>query len=159
MDLLPFFEWLEFSSALGHASKAYGGVYAIFQSLHLLSLGLLGGTMLVTDLRCFNLILKNTPIAVIAEQAHTWFRISLIVVLGTGVFMVAGVAVKCYTKPAFWVKMAALLTGVVYVFALKHPLLRRDGIQIEPWIMKCIAVTSITIWFTVAAAGRWIGFS
>jgi len=34
MELLPFFEWLE-ASALGEAAKAYGGVYARFQSLHL----------------------------------------------------------------------------------------------------------------------------
>lgn len=158
MELLSFFEWLEHSSALGHASKAYGGVYAVFQSLHLLSLGLLGGTMLVTDLRCFNLILKTTPIATITEQAHTWFRICLIVVLGTGVFMLAGVAVKCYTKPAFWAKMTALLIGVIFVFAIKRPLLTRAA-GVDPWVAKCVAVTSITLWFTVAAAGRWIGFS
>jgi len=159
MELLSFFEWLKLHSALGHASKAYGGVYAVFQSLHLLSLGLLGGTMLITDLRCFNLILKNTPLGTIVEQAHTWFRISLIVVLGTGVFMLAGVAIKCYTKPAFWVKMVALLTGVVFVFAIKRPLLTRNPSTLEPWVVKCIAVASIGIWFTVAAAGRWIGFS
>ena len=159
MELLSFFEWLEHSSALGYASKAYGGVYAVFQSLHLVSLAVLGGTMLVTDLRCFNLILKATPVAEIAEAAHKWFRISLIVVLGTGVFMLAGVAVKCYTKPAFWVKMAALLTGLIFVFAIKRPLLTRNPSLNDEWVLKCIAMTSITIWFTVAAAGRWIGFS
>ena len=159
MELFDFFSWLEHSSALGHASKAYGGVYAVFQSLHLISLAALGGTMLVTDLRCFNVIMRSTPVAIISEEAHKWFRISLIVVLGTGVFMLAGVAEKCYTKPAFWVKMAALLTGVVFVFAVKRPLLSRDPSMNEAWVLKCVALASIVIWFTVAAAGRWIGFS
>lgn len=159
MELLPFFEWLEFQSALGHASKAYGGIYAVFQSFHLVSLAALGGTMFVTDLRCFKLVLANTPMATVAEEAHKWFRISLIVVLGTGVFMLAGVAVKCYTKPAFWVKMVALLAGVILAFAIKRPILTRDPALNDEWVLKGIALTSIAIWFTVAAAGRWIGFS
>ena len=159
MELFDFFSWLEHSSVLGHAAKAYGGVYAVFQSLHLISLAVLGGTMLVTDLRCFNLILRTTPIGIIAEEAHKWFRISLIIVLGTGVFMLAGVAEKCYGKPAFWVKMTALLVGVIFTFAIKRPLLIRDPALNETVVLKCVAIASLSIWFTVAAAGRWIGFS
>ncbi len=158
MELLPFFEWLE-ASMLGQAAKAYGGVYAVFQSVHLLSLALLGGCVLVTDLRLLNITMKDVSSNVVADQAHKWFKWGLAVVLITGTFMLAGVAVKCYTKEAFWVKMIALATGILFVFLVKRPLLAKDHTEIAPAVLKTVAVASILTWFTVAAAGRWIGFS
>ena len=50
MSALPFFEWLD-TSLLADISKAYGGVFAVVQMFHLLALSLLGGTVLVGDLR------------------------------------------------------------------------------------------------------------
>lgn len=158
MELLPLFEWLE-SSLLGQASKSYDGVYVIFQTFHLLSLALIGGTVLATDLRLLNVIMRDVPANTVAQGAHKWFKWGLGVVLFTGIFMLAGVAVKCYTKESFWIKMGALLTGVLFIFFIKNPLLNRDLSQVKPMTLKLVALASIITWFTVAAAGRWIGFS
>lgn len=158
MTVLGLFEWLD-ASMLGRTAKAYGGVYAMAQSFHLTSLALLGGTVLVTDLRLLNVVLTDVPSGVISEATHKWFKVALTVILLSGIFMVAGVANKAYYNQAYWAKMAALLIGVVFVFALKRPLLKKDHAQIPPWVLKVVAVASICIWFTVAACGRWIGFS
>jgi hypothetical protein len=158
MDLLPFFTWLE-GSLLGQLAKSYGGVYAMAQSFHLMSLALLGGTVLVTDLRLLRVVLREVPSEVIAEGAHQWFKVALIVVIISGVFMLAGVATKAYYNEFYWAKMVALLAGVVFVFAVKRPLLRSEHAQIQPWLLKLVALASMTVWFTVAACGRWIGFS
>ncbi|MEX1033388.1 MAG: DUF6644 family protein [Cellvibrionaceae bacterium] len=158
MELLVFFEWLE-SSLLGQAAKSYGGVYAMAQSIHLLSMALLGGAVLTTDLRLLNVLFRDTPSKVVSDNAHTWFKLGLIVVIISGIFMVAGVAVKVYYNSFYWAKMAALLTGILFVFAVKRPLLRQDHGQTAPWILKSVACASILVWFTVAACGRWIGFS
>ena len=158
MNLLPFFSWLE-SSALGQAAKSYGGVYAMAQSFHLMSLALLGGTVLVTDLRLLGVVLRDVPSETVANGAHRWFKVALIVVILSGIFMVAGVAEKAYYNDFYWAKMIALLTGIVFVFAIKRPLLSVEHAQIRPWLLKLVALASITVWFTVAACGRWIGFS
>jgi len=158
MSALAFFEWLD-ASLLGAAAKAYGGVYAGAQSLHLTALALLGGTVLVTDLRLLNILLRDVPSEVIAEEAHKWFKIALCVMVASGVFMVAGVAQKAYYNEAYWAKMAALLIGILFVFFLKRPLLQRDHSTITPWVLKAVAIASTMVWFTVAACGRWIGFS
>jgi hypothetical protein len=158
MTVLAFFDWLD-ASALGQAAKAYGGVYAAAQSFHLTSLALLGGTVLITDLRLLNLVLKDVPSEVVAEQAHRWFKVALAVILASGVFMVAGVAQKAYYNQAYWAKMAALLIGILFVFLLKRPLLKQDHASIRPWVLKVVAIASTMVWFTVAACGRWIGFS
>ena len=158
MDLLPFFTWLE-QSTLGELAKSYGGVYAMAQSLHLLSLALLGGTVLMSDLRLLGVIMRDVPSAVVTEAAHQWFKLALAGMVASGIFMVAGVATKAYYNEFYFAKMVALLVGIVFVFAIKHPLLRTRHEQIRPWLLKLVALASLTVWFTVAACGRWIGFS
>ncbi|MGQ9427321.1 DUF6644 family protein [Gilvimarinus sp. F26214L] len=158
MELLPFFEWLE-TSLLGQAAKAYGGTYAMVQSLHLFSMALLGGAVITTDLRLLNVIFRDVPSKVVTDNAHKWFKLGLALILLSGVFMAAGVAIKVYHNDFFWAKMIALAAGIVFVFAVKRPLLVQDHEQLKPWVLKGVAVASILVWFTVAATGRWIGFS
>lgn len=158
MELLAFFEWLD-TSLLGRAASAYGGVYAMAQTLHLFSMALLGGAVLATDLRLLNVIFRDQPIKAVAESAHKWFKVGLALILLSGIFMVAGVAIKVYYNAFFWAKMISLATGIAFVFAIKRPLLGDNPDQGNPWVLKSVAVASILVWFTVAATGRWIGFS
>ncbi len=159
MELFWFFDWLE-TSTLGAIAQSYGGVYAVAQSLHLLSMALLGGTVLVTDLRLLGVVLRDVPSEVVVENANRWFKIALVVIVLTGMFMVAGVAMKAYYNYFYWAKMAALLGGIIFVFGIRNPmLLNGNHAMFRPWSLKLMAVASLTIWFTVAACGRWIGFS
>jgi len=159
VELLSFFEWMEMS-ALGAIGKTYGGVYAIGQSLHLMSLAVLGGSVLITDLRLLNLILQDVPSEVVETNAHKWFKYALMAIVLTGIFMAAAVALRMYYNPFFWAKMLSLAIGVIFVLVVKHPLLCASAhADINPWVIRFLAVASITVWFTVAATGRWIGFS
>jgi hypothetical protein len=158
LELLPFFEWME-ASLLGTLGKTYGGLYAIGQSLHLMALALLGGTVLVTDLRLLNVILRDVPSEVVADSAHRWFKVAVAAILATGIFMAAAVALRMYYNEFFWAKMIALFVGILFVFGIKRPLLRRTHSEISPIVLKSVAIASIVLWFSVAATGRWIGFS
>lgn len=158
MDLLPFFEWME-TNILGQIGKSYGGVYAVGQSLHLMSLAMIGGTVLVTDLRLLNVVLRDVPSEVVADNAHKWFKLALTIIVATGIFMASAVAIRMYHNPFFWAKMSSLFAGIVFVFAIKRPLLRGKHSDISPLVLRTVAVASLMLWFTVAATGRWIGFS
>jgi hypothetical protein len=159
MELISFFEWLE-SSLLGHIGSNYGSVYALLgQSVHLMSLAVLGGTVLITDLRLLGVILRDVPAGTVAVNAHKWFRIALVMMVLTGIFMAAAIAMRMYYSLFFWSKMTSLALGILFVFFIKMPLIRRGVEDQKPWLIKLVAVTSLCIWFTVAATGRWIGFS
>ena len=67
MELLFIFEWLD-TSILADISKAYGGVFAVVQMVHLVSLALLGGAVLITDLRLLGLVLRDVPSEVVASN-------------------------------------------------------------------------------------------
>ena len=158
MDLYPFFDWLD-TSMLADISKAYGGVFAVVQMFHLLGMSLLGGMVLVGDLRLLNVAMRDTPSEIVIENTHKWFGIGLVTMIISGIFMSSAVSLKLYYNEMFWAKMSALAVGIAFFYLVRRPLLSVPHEGIKPALMKLMALTSIAIWFTVAASGRWIGFS
>ena len=158
MEVIAFFEWLD-GSALASVSKAYGGVFAVVQMFHLLALALLGGTVLLADLRLLGVLMRDVPSEVVVDNTQRWFNVALVVIVLSGIFMSSAVALKLYYNEMFWAKMAGLAFGVAFVYGVRRPLLRFAHETINPWALRALAVTSLVVWFTVAAAGRWIGFS
>jgi len=159
-SLLPAFEWIKYSTPIGVIGTTYGSIYATVEALHLISMATIGGLVLATDLRLLNVVLRDTPSETIVEGTYKVFKVALVVAVLTGIFCAAGVADKVYYMPVFWIKMGVLAAGSVFMIFFKQPLL--SGVphsEISPWSIRLLAVTSILIWFTVAATGRWIGFS
>ena len=156
--LLPFFEWME-TTVFGTIGKTWGGAFAVVQAAHLLSMAVLGGAVLVGDGRLLGLFMKEVPAAAVLEPCHRLFLWSLAVVVFTGVFMACGVAVKVYYLEVFWFKMLSLGVGVLFALAIRRPLLQPDPDAVSRTVRSMVAIASIMIWFTVAATGRWIGFS
>jgi hypothetical protein len=158
MSAYPFFEWLD-TSLLAQMSKAYGGVFALVQMVHLLGLATLGGMVLLADLRLLGVLMRAVPSELVVANTNRWFTVGLVMAAASGVFMSSAVALKLYYSEMFWAKMAAFAAGVAFVYGIRRPLLRFDHATIPPWVLKLTALTSLALWFTVAACGRWIGFS
>jgi len=158
MDLLFLFEWLD-TSFIASLSKAYGGVFAVVQMLHLLAMAMLGGMVMVGDLRLLGVLMKDVPAETVAQQTDKWFGIALITIVVSGIFMSSAVAIKLYYNEMFWAKMIGLAFGVTFYYAIRRPLLRLDHATVNPWSLRLTAAASLTVWLTVAACGRWIGFS
>ena len=158
MEAMAFFEWLD-GSFLASISKAYGGLFAVVQMFHLLALALLGGMVLVSDLRLLNVVMRDVPSEEVAANTNKFFDIAVWMLLASGIFMSSAVAMKLYYNEMFWAKMSALAAGLLFVYLIRRPLLRHDHATIGVWTLRSIAVSSMLVWFTVAACGRWIGFS
>ena len=98
-------------------------------------------------------------------QCDRFFAASLTLTVATGVFMSCAVALKIYYLPVFWYKMLALASGVVFHFVVFRPLMIQamsrglnEGAGSRA-LNIAVGTASIMVWFTVAATGRWIGFS
>jgi len=156
--LLPLFEWME-TSWFGVIGQTWGAVFAVVEASHLLAMALLGGAILVSDGRLLGLLLRDVPVQTILSKTHRLFVIGLLVAIASGIFLACGVAMKLYYLPVYWFKMLALTAGVLFAFTIKRPLLA-DGVEdLNPWVVRAVAIASLMVWFTVAATGRWIGFS
>ena len=155
MDIYAQFAAVE-SSSLGTAIKESLWLFPAIEAVHLLALALLGGALLMLDLRLLGTGLTLLPTSEVERSARPWLLTALATLVITGVLIGISEALKLYDKPAFWVKMTALLTALVFTFAIKLPQARRNVSGIRA---KALGAMSLALWLTVALAGRWIGFS
>jgi hypothetical protein len=143
------------ATPLGDGVKSSVWLFPAIEAVHLLALALLGGAVLILDLRLLGLGLTGQPASRVERDTRPWFIGALATMIVTGALLGVSEAVKLYDKQAFWVKMIALACALVFTFAIKGPIARRDlGL-----LGRGAAVVSLALWLTVAIAGRWIGFS
>ncbi len=157
MTMLDVFDWLELT-AIGVAIRESLWLFPVIESVHLLGLATLGGAVLMVDLRLLGVGLRERPITYVLEQARPWLLGALVVMFATGIPLFLSEAVKCYFRTAFWVKMIALALALIFTFGVRN---RLAGAPVEPgvWRARLLGTCSVSLWLTVAAAGRWIGFS
>jgi hypothetical protein len=153
---LPFFQWVE-ATPLGHWLAQSIWSFAVIEAVHLVGLSLLGGSLLIVDLRLRGLGLRRQPISEIGGHAHRWLVWATAIMLGTGLLLFISEPIKLYYNQSFWVKMWTLPVALAFTFTLRRRVVRA-GTEAD-WKTRLVAVASIGLWFTVAAAGRWIGFS
>ncbi len=156
--LFSLFQSIEFS-AVGQAIKTSSWAFAVIESVHLLALAVIGGAVLVVDLRLLGFGLKRQTVAEVARDAQPVLVGSLIVMLVTGLALFVSEAVKCYYSTPFWVKMTSLALAIVFTFTIKRKLTLTENVNVGPTVLKVVALVSLALWFGVGAGGRWIGFS
>jgi hypothetical protein len=157
MSLLPFFEWCE-NAELIVAMRSSLWLFPVIESVHLMGLALIGGALLVVDLRLLGLGLRRQPVPALARDAERWLIGSLMVMLPTGFLLFMSSAVKCYYLPVFWLKMATLLMALVFTFSIRRRVAMAVGTGLNPVWPKVVGGVSLLLWSTVAIAGRFVGF-
>lgn len=157
MDLLRFFEWCE-TTAIGVAVRDSLWLFPVIEAVHLLALSLLGGTVLLVDLRLLGFGLRNQPTAQLARAAQPWLIGALAAMVATGVPMFLSEPIKCYYSPPFWYKMSFLAVAMLYTFTVRRRIARADPAKVGPLWGKLAAVASLGLWFCVGFSGRWIAF-
>ena len=158
MNLLPLFESFE-ASLIGGTIRNSQWLFPVIESIHRVALAAIGGAVLVLDMRLFGLGLRNQSIREVARDTQPWLVGSLIVMISTGVPLFLSESVKCYYSNAFWVKMFALAAAIVYTFTVRRKVAMADETRVWRGVHKLVGLASLLLWFTVGAAGRWIGFS
>ncbi len=157
MSLFEFCERVQYSPLLS-AMRSSSWVFPLIASIHLMGLALIGGALLVVDLRLLGLGLQHQPVAQVARDAERWLLVSLLVLLPTGLLQfMCFAATKYYYLTAFWVKMAALSLALVFTFVVRRKVAMADETRINPVWSKLVALVSLSLWSTVAIAGRLIG--
>lgn len=156
MSLFPLFEWFQ-NSGLTVAMRGSKWLFPIIACVHLMGLALIGGAVLVVDLRLLGFGLRRQSVAQVAREAQRWLLLSLTVMLPTGFLLFLSKAVQCYTLPAFWIKMTSLFLALVFTFAVRRKVVMADDTRLSPVWSKLVALVSLSLWSSVAIAGKWIG--
>ena len=144
-------------TAIGDGIRQSVWLFPAIEAVHLLALAMLGGAVLMLDLRLLGAGLAAEAPAAIEKQTRPWMISAICGLMATGVPLALSEALKLYDREAFWVKMIALGVALAFTFAVRNPFARRNPAVGAS--SRTVAFVSIALWLTVAIAGRWIGFS
>jgi hypothetical protein len=158
MNLLPFIEWTA-SSSLSHTISQSTWAFAVIESIHLLALSVIGGAVLIVDLRLLGFGLRTRTLQEVARDAQPWFIGSWTVMIATGLLLFVSEPQKLYYSTPFEVKMVCLLLATIFALTVRRKVTLAGEGRVSPIWMKLVALVSLTLWFGVGAGGRWIGFS
>ena len=157
MSVLSFFQWCQ-ASALGTAIRDSQWLFPVIEAVHLLGLAMMGGFVLLVDMRLMGLSMPRKPVAALAREIQPWLIGALSVMLITGLLLYTSEPLKLYYNPAFWMKMSFLTSAIVYTFTVRRAVLAADETRVGPVWGKLVALVSIALWAGVGVGGRAIGF-
>jgi len=168
MDIVFIFEWLD-ASWLADFAKTSAALFSMVQAVHILSMIMLCGMLILGDLRMLNVVLTGVPSEIIIQNTKKWIYIGLAGIILSGIYEASAIAMKLATNSFFWAKMAGLSMGIVFLLSVRSAVYSRapevigsngpKSDTVEAWVVKLVALANLFIWFSVAANGRWIGFS
>ena len=152
------FQWLERTSLSVVINESLWA-FAVVEAIHLVALAVIGGAVLVVDLRLLGLAFQKQRVADIARVAQPWLIWSLAGMLLTGfVLFLSLAASKYYVHDYFWVKMYFLAAAMAFSFTIRHRVIMGDDARANSAFAKLVALVSLFLWSGVGLAGKAIGY-
>ena len=152
--------WLE-GSAVAVAMRQWLWLYPIVEIVHIFGFVILVGAAAMFDLRLLG-VSRQLPVSDMAQHLLRWARLSLLVVIPSGLFMFSAHATEMAENPAFRLKLlliaaAALNAGVFHRGAFKSVQSWNHNVAI-PVTAKVAAVLSLVLWSGVITCGRLLAY-
>jgi hypothetical protein len=153
--------WLH-DTAFGTAIRESTWGEPVLETIHVLTLTVFLGFVILLDLRLLDLALRRTPVSTVFRQLNPWLFGAFAVMIVTGVSLFAGDPVLFFGTIFFKLKMIALLAAALNVVMFNLTVGRRigqwDALPATPRDVKIIAMISLILWVSVVACGRGIAY-
>ena len=135
--------------------------FPLLNSLHVLSICLMSGMLLMLDLRLLGRALTLGSPGDVLRSLLPWIIVAFVVAMTTGVALFLTRAATHVTNPAFQWKMVFLMLAglnVLLFHRILYPLRAHTGrTDILPFSVRASATLSLVLWGGVMLSGRWIG--
>lgn len=154
--LLPFFRWCD-ATWLGDAIRGVTWAFPLIETIHILALAVLLGSIFLLNLRLLGVWIHNWTPKQMARVLSPYIWISLVVILVSGVMLFLSEALKAFDNAAFGPKIELLILAMVYHYTIYRKAAATEA-EAPPVWAKAAAVLSLVLWFGVGVAGRAIGF-
>jgi len=156
-----FLQWLE-STAPAVAISQSDWLFPGIESIHVMAITLVVGSISMVDLRLLGINLRHRPVGELMAEILPWTWLSFAVAVTTGALLFSSSATHYWGTVPFRAKMAVLaLAGVnMAVFhATTYRSVERWGRAAHtPAAAKAAGGISLGLWIGVVTFGRWIGF-
>jgi hypothetical protein len=135
----------------------------LVETVHVLTLTLFLGFVLLLDLRLLDLALRRKRVSEMFEQFNPWLFRGFGVMLVSGLLLFSADPVNFYCTLFFKVKMIMLVLAGVNVAVFNATVGRRisewDRAPSTPWKVKLAGALSLLLWVSIVAAGRGIAYA
>lgn len=149
------------ASGLGRFMREALWAYPAAETVHIIGIGLLFGSIAIVDLRLLGLG-RRLPVSALAGFAVPWSLAGFALAATAGLLMFTAHAAEFITLPVFILKMGLILVGGINAAILHIGLLRDtrawDAGATTPPAAKVAAGLSLALWISVVACGRLLAY-
>ena len=158
-----FFEWVGTLPGSQYLREDAPNFFGMFLTVHVLSLCLFLGLVLMMDLRLLGLAHRETPITQIQKRLFPWQLVGAIVMSVSGFVLFYAQPVLYWGKGFYWIKMLlvmplAMLNLLVFHFTTYRSVAEWDTAPNPPPAARLAGVLSIVLWVGVLAFGRLVAY-
>ena len=138
-------------------------LFPFLESLHVVGLTMVFGTIAVLDLRMLGIASTRRPVSRIALDVETWALMAFVLTAATGALMFTTNATVYYYNIFFRLKMAMLVLAganvVMFNRTARRSIERWNTDAKAPSSGRAAAMVSLLLWIAIIFMGRWIGFT
>ena len=161
MSLLRLCEWLASTpgSVALHESRY---MFLIVLTVHVLTLALFAGTVLMIDLRLLGVTMLRVPASEVVRRLLPWSVAGLLLMVASGALLFYSAPLVRYHNVFFRFKMAALVFAVLNSWIFHVTVFRRvaewDLDPVPPRMARLASGLSLLSWAAIITAGRMMAY-
>jgi hypothetical protein len=161
MHFTHFLSWL-YATHFSTVIRDSVWVEPVVETVHVLTLTLFLGFVVLLDLRLLGVVLTQTRMSDVIRQLNPWLYLAYAIMLISGILLFCGDPLSFWTTFPFKAKMVMLVLAGINTFIFNRTVGRRvsewDMESQTPPAAKLAAVFSMILWVAVIAAGRAIAY-
>ena len=146
------------ASGLGGFMREALYAYPVAETVHIVGIALLFGSIAVVDLRLLGLG-RAIPLRALVAFATPWSLVGFLIAACAGLLMFTAHATEFLTQPLFMLKMGLIAAGGINA-AILHtgPLRALDTDPTPPLRIRAAAALSLVLWIAVIVCGRFLAY-
>lgn len=153
LELFKAIQSSDFSRYIGNQNHLFG---AFYQLIHIVGLIMVLSSIILLSLRVFGGGVRHQSLRQITEATSWLIWVGLALLAFSGLLIFIPAATNYYPNTVFWSKFILLAFAIALHYALYRTAGQSDS---RPSLLaKLTGVFSLLLWFSVAFAGRFIGF-
>jgi hypothetical protein len=157
-----FCEWLANTPGSIALHESLWG-YPIVESVHVLTMCLFLGMIVMLDLRLLSLTMRTVPVSQVAGRLLPWARFGFGVMIISGALLFYAIPVRAFHNVFFRIKIVMLILAGINVWVFHSGVFRRvaewDLDPVLPKRARMAGAASLVLWASIVVAGRMIAYN
>ncbi len=156
MSLRTLFEWVDaFPSSIAMRESLFA--FPVLLTLHLISLAMFAGLVVMMDLRLLGVAYRGTPFSEVQARLFPWQMVGMVVTSVAGLLLFYAQPMRYFGRVLYWIKIALMVLAIVNAL-LFHLTTYRSVAKWDtsgpPRGAKVAGGVSLALWAGVVTFGR-----